>query len=77
MSNRIADVMVHVDESLDEAQLHALEDEIRGDRGVVGVGHNPSKPHLLMVAYDTEAARPADFIQQIKGRGLHAELVGL
>lgn len=77
MSNHIADVMVHVDESLNDESLHALEDEIRGDRGVVSVGHNPGKQHLLMVAYDSEVAHPVDFIQQLRERGLHAELVGL
>lgn len=77
MSNHIADVMVHVDESLDEESLHSLEDEIRGDRGVVSVGHNPGKLHLLMVTYDSEVARPVHFIQQLKERGVHAELVGL
>lgn len=77
MNNHIADVMVHVDEDLDEASLLELEDEIRGDRGVVSVGHNPGRLHLLMVAYDSDVARPISFVQQLKEHGLHAELVGL
>jgi hypothetical protein len=77
MSKHIADVMVHVDENLNEELLHAVEDEIRSDSGVVSVGHNPGKRHLLMVAYDSEAVHPATFVQQLRERGLHAELVGL
>lgn len=77
MSKHIADVMVHVDENLDDESLHALEDEIRGDRGVVSVGHNPGKLHLLMVTYDTEVAHPVHFVHHLRERGMHAELVGL
>lgn len=76
MSDNIADVMVHVDASLTEEQLRELEDEIRGDLGVVGIGHNPAKPHLLMVAFDSEEAHPSMLIEHLKARGLHAELVG-
>ena len=76
MSDHIADVMVHVNETLDEDTLRTLEDEVFENVGVVAVGHNPRHPHLLMVAYDSEVAQPFNFLGPIRGRGLHAQLVG-
>jgi hypothetical protein len=76
MNDPIANVMVHVNESLDEEALHALEDDIRRDQGVVSVGHNPHRPHLLMVAYDSEAAPTSNLLHPFRQRGLHAQLVG-
>lgn len=76
MNDSIANIMVHVNETLDEDALHTLEDHIRQDRGVVSVGHNPSRPHLLMVAYDSEAAPTSNLLHPFQQRGLHAQLVG-
>ncbi|MCP5279785.1 MAG: hypothetical protein H6935_15735 [Thiobacillus sp.] len=76
MTDHIADVMVHVNESLDEATLRALEDEMFDNVGVVAVGHNPRRPHLMLVAFDPEVAMPASFLQPLRGHGLHAQLVG-
>lgn len=77
MSEHITDVMVHVNEVLDEDTLHILEDELHENAGVVAVGHDPRRPHLLVVAYDAEVVQPANFLAPIRGRGLHAQLVGM
>jgi hypothetical protein len=77
MQDEIANVMVHVNESLDERELSRLEDDIREDWGVVAVGHNPKRPHLLLVAYDSGIARSSTFMHQFPEHGLHAQLVGL
>lgn len=77
MQDEITNVMVHVNETMDAFALHALEDAMRGDRGVVSVGHNPKHPHLLLVAYDSSVARSSTFMHQFQDRGMHAQLVGL
>jgi hypothetical protein len=77
MHDQIANVMVHVNERLDERALDALEDDIREAWGVVAVGHNPDRPHLLLVAYDSAIARSSTFMHQFPEHGLHAQLVGL
>ena len=77
MQDEIANVMVHVNENMDEFALNKLEDAMRGDRGVVSVGHNPNRPHLLLVAYDSAIASSSTFMHQFPERGLHAQLVGL
>ncbi|MDD5388373.1 MAG: hypothetical protein PHD37_03450 [Gallionellaceae bacterium] len=75
MNAEITDVMVHVNETLNEQALHTLEDAMRGDRGVISVGHNPRHPHLLLVAYDSAVARSSTFMHQFQDRGMHAQLV--
>jgi len=77
MNDGIANVMVHVNENMDETALHEIEDELRGDRGIVSVGHNPDRPHLLLVAYDSNEASSSSFMHSFQEHGLHAQLVGL
>lgn len=76
MSDHFADVVVHVNETLDEESLRILEDEMYGKIGVMAVGHHPRHPHLLKVDYDSEVVRPEEFLRPIQQRGLHAQLVG-
>ena len=76
MSNQIGDIVVHVDESLDEAALSGLEHEIREEQGVISVGHQPGRPHLLTVVYDTAVIPAADLLHRLQERGLHAQLIG-
>jgi len=77
MSQHNADVIVHIDESLDEPSILALEENIFEYIGVVRVSHNPSRPHLLMVDYDAEIAQASMVLNRVQGQGVHAQLVGL
>jgi len=77
MSDHFADVLVHVNETLDEEHLRLLEGEINGNIGVMAVGHHPRHPHLLKVDYDSDLIRPADMLGPIQRWGLHAQLVGM
>ena len=76
MSDHCADLVIHVNETLDEQSLRTLESEINEKIGVMAVGHNPHCPHLLRVDYDSEIIRPGEFMKPIHRRGLHAQLVG-
>lgn len=76
MSQHNADVMVHIDECLDEDSLRHLEADIKENRGVVRVVHNPSRPHLLMVDFDAAVIRSGVVLNEIRGHGMHAQLVG-
>ena len=77
MNTRLNDVIVHIDEVLDEDTLHRLEDGVRQDAGVVSVGHNPEKPHMLMVGYDSDSTHASSLLHSFKERGLHAQVIGL
>lgn len=75
--NAMNEVLIHVDEALDDDSLQALEEELRHDAGVVSVGHNPDKAHMIVVVYDSESTHAASLLHSFQARGLHAQLVGL
>lgn len=77
MSARLNEVVVHVDEALDEETLHSLEEGVRRDAGVISVGHNPEKSHMIMVVYDSESTRASTLLHSFQERGLHAQILGL
>lgn len=76
MSQHNADVVVHINERLDEGALQHLEDDLKQNMGVVRVVHNPRRPHLLMVDFDAEVIRSGMLLDEIRGLGMHAQLVG-
>lgn len=77
MSTTLSEVVVHLDESVDEATLQALEQGIRRDLGVVSVGHRANQRHLMVVVYDSAVARASSILHTFRERGLHAQLVGM
>ena len=76
MSQHNADVIVHIDETLDEDALMDLENQISDDIGVVRVSHNPMRPHLLMVDFDSEIIHASELLGRVQGQGMHAQLIG-
>lgn len=77
MNARLNEVVVHIHEALDEDTLHSIEEGIRKDAGVVSVGHNPEKSHMIMVVYDSDATRASTLLHSFHERGLHAQVVGM
>ena len=77
MNTTLNEVVVHLNESVDEATLDALEQGIRKDQGVVSVGHQANRNHLIMVVYDSEVARASNILHNFQERGLHAQLIGM
>jgi len=71
------EVVVHLSESVDEATLHDLEQGIRKDQGVISVGHQANRNHLIMVVYDSEVAHANNILHNFQERGLHAQLIGM
>lgn len=77
MSTEFNEVVIHLDETVDEAMLETLEQDIRHDHGVISVGHHPRQNHLMVVVYDTSMARGANLLHHFRERGLHAQLIGM
>jgi hypothetical protein len=77
MSTQFNEVVIHLDENIDETALDTLEQSIRGEQGVISVGHRPSQHHLMMVVYDTAVARGASVLHHFQERGLHAQMIGM
>jgi hypothetical protein len=77
MNSNLNEVMVHVHEALGEDALHSLEEAVRKETGVISVGHNPEKSHMIMVVYDSESTRASSLLHSFQERGLQAQVVGL
>ena len=73
----LADVTLHVDQSLSADELARLESEYRLREGVVSVHVNPDRPHLLLVEYNPRLMRAQDLLDILHYQGLEGELIGL
>jgi hypothetical protein len=73
----LADVTIHVDETLDQAARSKLENDLRLQDGVLGVQVSEKAPHLLVVSYDPTHTAGKAILKAILGEeGLHAETIG-
>ena len=77
MGQTLADVTVHIDETLDHSKLQELADDVRQVGGVESVTFHDDKPHLMIVKYDPSQANSSSIHQTITAKGIHAKLVGL
>jgi hypothetical protein len=77
MNTTLNEVVVHINESVDDATLAELEQGIRLDQGVVSVGRRSNQNHLMVVVYDSAEARASSILHNFRDRGLHAQLIGM
>lgn len=73
----LADMTIHVDETLDKDARAKLEQDLRALEGVVSACSSEHTPHLVTVIFDPKHARSKDVLKVVLGEHLHAELVGL
>jgi hypothetical protein len=76
MEKHISDFMVHVDDFLTPDEQNDLEDYVRHQACVVSAGMSAEKPHLMMVAYDSECGPARNILHQIRQKGIRAEMIG-
>ena len=76
MSEYTADVMFHIDETLDDRHINEVEHDMAIHRGVRTACVNCSNPHLMLVDYDPMEVKAKTLLGSITSRGLHAEIVG-
>lgn len=77
MDISIADVMVHIDESLSREALAKLEDAVRTDECVISASVPAGKMHLMLVAFNPDCTTTRNILCKVTEQGVHAELVGL
>lgn len=77
MDTNIADVVLHIDETLPPDQLKTLENHLHKLGGVVSACNRADQPHLVSVTYDPDHIRAHDILVKVEAEGIHAELVGL
>jgi len=71
------DFLVHIEETLDEATLEAIENSILDGKAVAAASHHANNPHIIQVVYDSSATHASDIVQAIRRHGVHAHAVGL
>ena len=77
MAIQMADVTIHIDETLDNGRLERLRDEILGQTGVMAADYRKEKRHLMTVEFDPARNNSENLLKVVKAQGLHAELIGL
>jgi hypothetical protein len=77
METKMADVTLHLDENLSHDQREALRDAILAHAGVMAASSSDEKPHLMIVEYNPDLVNSSDLLDIAKGKGIHAELLGL
>ena len=71
------DFLVHIEETLDDAALEAIEDSIRDGKAVAAASHHANNPHIIQVVYDSNVTHASDIVQAIRRHGVNAQAVGL
>ena len=77
MTANMADVVLHIDETLPPDQLKTLEEHLHKMGGVVSACNRDDKPHLILVTYDPEKVQSHDILVKVENEGIHAQLIGL
>jgi len=76
MRTKVADVTLHVDETLNDRELLNLEQAIRSDYGVISVGHSDVDRHWMLVLYDPDVIGGKEILSRVTKQGFHGELIG-
>ena len=77
MTKNVADVMLHIDETLPADQLQTLEKHLYKMGGVLSATNRDDKPHMILVSYDPEKVQSHDILVKVQTEGIHAQLIGL
>jgi len=77
MEIQLADILIHIKETLVDAERQRVEDRLRGIDGVISVHKPDERPHLVTVEYRPDKTGSRTLLQSVRDQGLHAELVGL
>lgn len=77
MDINLADVTVHIDESLDKTRYADIEVDLREMDGVVSVARQEKTPHILIVEFNADKLKSRDILDHVVSHKVHAELVGL
>ncbi|MDW8322783.1 MAG: hypothetical protein RMK60_01665 [Burkholderiales bacterium] len=76
MIPRTYNLMIHVDDDLPGDEMATLADGLLGHRCVLDACVSASAPHLIMVRYNADCAPARAILNEVRQRGVQAELVG-
>jgi len=73
----LADLLIHVNETLGSTKRASLEEELRKVKGVIAPRFNKETPHLVLVAYNPQEIDSHNLLNRVKANGYNAQLVGM
>jgi len=73
----LADLLIHVNETLETSERASLEEALRNVKGVIAPRFNRETPHLLLVSYDPQEIASKSLLNRVKANGYNAQLVGM
>jgi len=77
MSKSNVNVIVHVKQDLDRADLGALQASLVNVTGVVRAQPSKRLGRMMLVDYDPSVVSAQTILERVRGRGLEAQLVGM
>ncbi len=77
MGSYCGDVLIHIDERLDDHDIHTIEYNLGQIDGVYCACVPERARHLLLVDYDPAGVEAAELLQHVRRHGVRAALVGL
>jgi len=77
MDINLADITIHIDETLDHKALQGIRDTIIEQDGIGSASFHDEKPHLMIVMYDPDRMSSHSLLEIVQSKGVHAELIGL
>lgn len=77
MTKNVADIMLHIDETLPADQLKTLEKHLYKMGGVLSATNRDDKPNMILVSYDPDKVQSHDILVKVENEGIHAQLIGL
>lgn len=77
MAIHLADVTIHINETLDQARMEQLRDQLLEQTGVMAADYRMQNRHLMIVGYDPRRNSAVHLLKAVKEKGLSAELIGL
>lgn len=77
MTDKIVDIILHVDEETTQGERNGLCDTLTSMPGVETASCRDKHHHLMIIEYDPDAVNPKEFITAAKYSGFHSELIGM
>ena len=74
---QLADVTIHIDQTLETERRSAIEDALRAVDGVISVHMPDDRQHLVVVEYNPEKTNSAEVLGTVGEQGVRAQLIGL
>ena len=72
----VTDMVMHIDNALGADSRRNIEQALTGNGGIIHAHFNESRPHLMLVSYDTDCISSFEVMARVTSQQLCAERVG-